>query len=91
MSDDVVVHTATSIWSSVEYGGGMHKGEHLFVTACDYDVVKAKRDELLAALKEARADVARVESGKFCDLRETLRAIDAAMDKAHAVPSSPDL
>jgi hypothetical protein len=41
----------------------------------------AQRDELLLALKEARADVARVESGRFCDLRETLREIDFTIAK----------
>lgn len=55
-------------------------------TRAEQQLVRAnfQRDELLAALKEARNDVARVESGKFCDLRETLREVDAAIAKAGA-------
>lgn len=49
---DVVVYEAAQIWSSVEYGNGLHKAGRFFVQLCDYDAVVAERDEL-RAYKEA--------------------------------------
>lgn len=45
------------------------------------DELQAQCYTLLAALRETRVDIARVESGRFCDLRETLREIDAVISE----------
>lgn len=38
MNDNLKIYNAQEIWSSVEYGNGMHKGDHNFVRLEDFPV-----------------------------------------------------
>ncbi len=50
--------------------------------------INSQRAALLAAMQEARQDVVRVLLGRFCNLGETMREIDAAIEAAN-LPAKP--